>query len=433
MGLMDVPKESGQNPCRGLSMYARLSRSTEEVLSKEVVQMLFRAPLDTVNWDNIEAFCTELSESTVLDYKLDFPKDLERTICAMANTHGGLILIGIDEDTTTGKAILPIRGINAAEKLRERVTNIAVDGIFPPVIPEVYVCPNSSGDRVVVIVRIAQSHESPHAANKNTNVYVRTGARNNPEEIADLGRVQWLTNQRSHSVSLRGQIQDHAHSHNAVFCPDDGQLPRARLSLFLCPMFPREQYRTPPELNKVFRAIGERDYTHTFESFPPSGNINGRLLADGIGLYDSGFHYAELNCHGGYFYSQLVNRTRDIVGGPNARIRAWELVARLDLFLASAAKFYKEIGYFGPLYFNVELRMSRGCILASLGHPDEGGMYTSVDELVQHEVTTSLGLLGTERRRLVLEPLQRICWAFNYEVTQAGLDQHFLKTKGKGS
>ena len=33
-----------------------------------------------------------------LDYKRDFPRKLEKTISAMANTFGGIVLIGVEED-----------------------------------------------------------------------------------------------------------------------------------------------------------------------------------------------------------------------------------------------------------------------------------------------------------------------------------------------
>jgi predicted HTH transcriptional regulator len=61
--------------------------------------MLLSKPLETVTWDDVQAFCAlQLAESAVLDYKQDFPAHLESTIAAIANTMGGTIIIGVAEN-----------------------------------------------------------------------------------------------------------------------------------------------------------------------------------------------------------------------------------------------------------------------------------------------------------------------------------------------
>lgn len=61
--------------------------------------MLYTKPIEQITWDDIESFCQQkIAEGPYLDYKELFPKKLEKTIAAMANTLGGVILVGIKED-----------------------------------------------------------------------------------------------------------------------------------------------------------------------------------------------------------------------------------------------------------------------------------------------------------------------------------------------
>ena len=73
--------------------------------------MLYTKPIDEINWDDVAAFCEQrIPEGSYLDYKEDFPRSLEKTIAAMANTIGGVILIGVAEDQES-KPQVPIGDI----------------------------------------------------------------------------------------------------------------------------------------------------------------------------------------------------------------------------------------------------------------------------------------------------------------------------------
>ena len=60
--------------------------------------MIYTAPIETVTWKDVEDFCAQgTREGAYLDYKQDFPTDLAKTIAAMANTLGGIVIIGVAE------------------------------------------------------------------------------------------------------------------------------------------------------------------------------------------------------------------------------------------------------------------------------------------------------------------------------------------------
>ncbi len=96
-------------------------------------------PIDEISFSDIDAFChSGVREGVVLDFKRDIPSRLDKTMAAFANTYGGIVLIGVDENPA-GEPIVPIRGIPLVPGLRERVIQIGLDAVHPPLIPEVKV------------------------------------------------------------------------------------------------------------------------------------------------------------------------------------------------------------------------------------------------------------------------------------------------------
>lgn len=132
---------------------------------------LITAPIASLAWQDILDFCAlALPEGATVDYKRDIPSELERTVAAMANTSGGLILIGVDEDRTSTKPVLPPIGLPAARGVPEKITNLCISNITPPLVPEIALIPDSTGTTSVVVLRVPQSQQAPHAIARNTKV-----------------------------------------------------------------------------------------------------------------------------------------------------------------------------------------------------------------------------------------------------------------------
>jgi len=165
--------------------------------------MLYNKPVEQITWTDIESFCQQrIAEGAYLDYKREFPTHLEKTIAAMANTFGGLILIGVQEDEEN-KPVMPLSGIRFERGLHERVTNIILSNITPPVFPEIVAPRNSTKKSTIMLIRVQQSHETPHAIRDNTRVYLRTGPRNKPETLASVNEIEWLLEHRRKSLEFR--------------------------------------------------------------------------------------------------------------------------------------------------------------------------------------------------------------------------------------
>lgn len=101
--------------------------------------MLYTKEIEKITFQDVIGFCNEKYRETVhLDYKQDIGSSLAKTIAAMANTWGGLSIIGVEDEDSRPK--LPVKGIPYREHLREQINNIVLSNIMPPVFPEIQVC-----------------------------------------------------------------------------------------------------------------------------------------------------------------------------------------------------------------------------------------------------------------------------------------------------
>src|SRR5690606_19756744 len=149
------------------------------------------------------------------------------------------------------------------------VTSICVDNITPPVIPDVQVCVDEASQRAVILVHVHQSADAPHAINKNTLVYVRSGRQNDPEELANLERIAWIANRRQRSVDFREWLFVRASQRYKLM--REGQVPgiaptteeppdQCMLTLAVSPVYPSpEPLVLAPQLQKLRRQITVRD------------------------------------------------------------------------------------------------------------------------------------------------------------------------------
>lgn len=108
---------------------------------------------------------------------------LAKSMVAIANTDGGLLLIGVSDD---GK----LEGIRVKEKHMETIINIARSKIDPPINPCVFSLTQEDGD--ACIVKIAKMFRGvPHAVkSKEGKVYfIRIGSTTREPSIEEMRRL----------------------------------------------------------------------------------------------------------------------------------------------------------------------------------------------------------------------------------------------------
>ncbi|HEY8212267.1 MAG TPA: ATP-binding protein, partial [Myxococcaceae bacterium] len=160
------------------------------------IEDLLGARLDNLEEKHLQAVVGRSGTDPVReDADLDFKEalyaesrqaDLAADVAAMANSRGGVLLIGIGGNDIA--AILsPVQVTDAEER---RMRQIIADRVFPRPDYEIAAIPiGGSPDQGVFVIAIPKSPFAPHAARDGgLRYYVRDGARNRPlseSEIAD--------------------------------------------------------------------------------------------------------------------------------------------------------------------------------------------------------------------------------------------------------
>lgn len=402
-------------------------------------------PLVNVAWGDIERFCEQqVTEGTSLDYKRTFPNDLERTVAAMANTLGGLILIGVADDGE-GKPVLPISGLPPERGMAERILSICAANINPPVVPRVEIITDVDGKRAVALVRLPQSHEAPHAIASNTRVYVRTGQRNDPDELANLERLQWMMNRRVRSEEFREWLIARATARFVTAAKglvpsisptkepnmNGLQLP-CLLTLYIVPCYPDVQPLVlPKQLDGLRRNIVVRDGMGTAHQFPiQESPAVARLVEDGVVMHVSGgsalrTYHTHLNMHGLYFYKQSLlyelttGRGKDGKDQKVAVMRLSEIVERTIAMLETGHKLYTHLNYFGPVRVALRLENVLKWPLMITARSDYGErmLRYSTDPDIQVIEVASADQLMSQKEAICHRLVRRVGWAFDYDIS----------------
>jgi hypothetical protein len=330
---------------------------------------LYNLPIQEISYEMIEAFCQlEREEDIDLDYKSDWPSDLDKILCAFANTQGGIVLIGVEEENKTRRPKCPPMGVVGTEEaLRQKALNIAFDRVYPPIIPEVQVCalPESEG-RSVVVIRVTPTRHM-HAVDRRRKVYIRTADHNRSYELASISDLEWLWSQREKDSVYRDEILSAASSRaesdligleNNQFIDAWTNFPR--LVVTSLPTFPTiSPIIRLYKLMEMVSSLGtiQSPWKDIARSYPYQGD-QWRSIANGVCSKNRGNsqnqHYVEIEQHG-FFYSVTTLALEDFPPSHDSLIRPYGyilstvLLAYLDLALSYTAKFYKLAGFRWPI------------------------------------------------------------------------------------
>lgn len=126
-------------------------------------------------------------EGKILEFKRDLssPKSVLKSLVAFANTAGGRLIVGIDDNKK-------ITGIEHPLDEEERLCNLIADSISPRLVPNIELM--TVEGKTILVVEVFLSGERPHWINiegKEDGVYVRLGSTNRQgdrELIAELHR-----------------------------------------------------------------------------------------------------------------------------------------------------------------------------------------------------------------------------------------------------
>jgi hypothetical protein len=158
---------------------------------------MFNTPLANVTLDQIVQFCQTFPEGVRVEYKRQVPTDIPKIISSFANTAGGIWVIGVETDPATNMPTLPLSGMPRRPGVEEQIIQSAHTGIYPSITPDVRVFEvEGQPDRIIVVIRVLESIEAPHAIENSTRVYVRVASTTPPYDLADIDRIEYLLKRR---------------------------------------------------------------------------------------------------------------------------------------------------------------------------------------------------------------------------------------------
>lgn len=395
---------------------------------------MFGIPIEKIEFADIDAFCRSgIREGILLDFKKDFPARLEKAIAAFANTYGGFVLIGIDE-TSTNSPVTPIHGVALGSGLRERVIQVAINAIYPPVIPEVKVVEFKSrpdlkaNDRAVVVIRVHESDVGSHAVDGRTTVYLRVDNVSDPYRKATVDELEWFANKRGRALAEKNRVIGIAQEHSRNYLirlRAQHQLPtthpRARFAFWTVPTFPHGPVASPQEFLKICPSLSI--FLPSHRHILPLGSvlpITGGIYFDGD--YRSDYRYTEVQQQG------LVYHEYGFWWDDEDRWRGWvfpNAVAELLLAsLAFGARLYQRVGYWGLVDVEFRLVGVRG---RKFGAPNSMSMsqHIALDDIVAVQARETVSLLSADTSKIAKALYQEILWGFGWAADTSVIDRHF--------
>jgi Putative DNA-binding domain len=130
----------------------------------------------------------------------DAKDELAAEMIAFANTLGGTLIVGIDEDTATKRAKPPLLPIPRCKEAAARLHQAISDRIEPklPVFECEGIITEMDGTSGVIIMRTLESYLAPHRHSQNNHCYVR---RNDRAEPMSMLEIQEMTRQKARSAA----------------------------------------------------------------------------------------------------------------------------------------------------------------------------------------------------------------------------------------
>ncbi|HHT9131538.1 MAG TPA: AlbA family DNA-binding domain-containing protein [Candidatus Tripitaka californicus] len=408
---------------------------------------IFTKPINDIKYEDVIDFCEkdQMPEGSFLEYKEDFPPDnekLAKTIAAFANTQGGVLLIGVDE--RDGRPIPPYAGIQHRDKLYERVEDIIFGNIRPPVFCEIQVAPNSDKTKAFIVVRVPQSNDA-HFLNKDRATYIRTGRSSHPEDVATPQHVEWLVDRRKRSVELREQIRFKAEERflNACSLYSIGKEGLKGLcSVSIIPLYPQKPLATYQEVPKIIEKIKTQsnyfctDYPFYFyEAKRVQGGISQFGKAEEAAKRFSFSHFWELNHFGFFLHKECIvaeiPNMLSVAGQEKPKIPEItkpKIISLICLSCKTALKFYRELGYWGVLRFQIRIENILGAI------PPIGWAYRSdsckvIDNDIQSSREFSFKELEDNLENIVTGILHEVFWSIGVQEEEKNIKDAIRKVE----
>ena len=307
---------------------------------------MFTKSAANITFSDIEEFCRESNEGVRVEYKREI-QHIPKIVSSFANTLGGIFIIGVETDQNN-KVKLPIQGIPNRSGIEEQIQQSALTGIYPAVIPEVIIRDVPNTDNVVVIIRVDESVEAPHAIQNSTRVYVRIGSITQPydkPQLSEIDRIEYMLKRREDSQTTTRQILERIEERIKLLFRTN----EPNLTAIAHPVFP-------------YRPIIATEDIHDFASKNElvwndySSRVAGGFSVSTI-RHEDLYQYWELNEYGIVYHRATLNRrTSTFDREEEEHLDFRQFVATIGELIQKAQSFYEECEYLGNIEIKVQSR-----------------------------------------------------------------------------
>ena len=379
---------------------------------------MFHTLLAHVTFDQVVQFCQTFPEGVRVEYKRE-PTNISKVISSFANTAGGIWVIGVETDNTTNRPKQPITGIPSTPGIEERIVQSAQTGIYPAITPDVRVVEvEGNSGNIVVVVKVPESIEAPHAIEGSTRVYVRVASTTSPFDLADIDRIEYMLKRRQEPERRREELIAQA----AVRSPYQKSY---LIRVVVAPIYPRGVLIAPDTLYERAEDLERRGLSYLGEF----RRIHEGLMSSTRIQKHIAYHF-EVNVHGIAF----LDEPREPAGAIKI-LRTEESVpciAPILLLYSPALLLNSVIRLFEGMVTNILIRYELfGWQGVSLLPEFKGRMldpalaaerYRCVDSNISVSTYAILENLTDRRVDVLTEIMEQVLWAFNY--TDSNLRTH---------
>ena len=242
-------------------------------------------PLDQITYADIDRFVQEkCSEGKTVDYKRDAyggkdedKKELLKDVSAFANTHGGDILIGVDEDKGVPTGI-PGFTVPDIDKEKLRLDAVIRSGLDPRIDCRLHHV-QTNGGTFVLVIRIKESLLAPHRVvfqGKPGEFWARSSAGNYSMDTDELRRAFTMTD------SVYEQMRSFRQSRVQQVIAGETPMPLMQSGKVILHLIPVSSFRS----RQMFDVAKMPNLSTQFP--PMASGRNYRLNLDGLVSYGGG-------------------------------------------------------------------------------------------------------------------------------------------------
>jgi len=222
--------------------------------------MIFSKPFESIEFEDVRrtVYDDKVGENIVLDYKRDIPANekLAELISAFANTHGGIIIFGVECEKNTNKP-KRIQRLNVGDvNLEDKLEQISMSSIEPPVLGlRCRELKREDGKQRVFLVQVPESDLTPHAVDNNSTVYIRVNSHKKKFiDKADLSRQAWLLDRRKRHIEFRDRLVTDSKERRTAVCGNlaDGEV---CVETVLIPFYPHSHLRDIADMDSFVNNV----------------------------------------------------------------------------------------------------------------------------------------------------------------------------------